>query len=99
MIYAITPQDMWEVRLDMSLDAWRGDIIRCRFELNEETMTVSEQWCRSPTENHDFDGVALKDVPRWCRCMADKMRPKIVAQYFQPLIDEREAEELANKLS
>ena len=87
MIYAITPQDTW-VRLDMSLDAWWGDTIRCRFELSEETMTVSEHWYRAPTEYQTFDDIRPKDVPRWCRCMADKMRPQIIAEYFQAEIDE-----------
>lgn len=92
MIYGITMtnDDVYyrDVHLDMTLTSWEEDVFRHRTTLDKETMAVSEQWLRSPAADVSFDEVALKDVPRWCRCMADKMRPQIVAQYFQPLIDE-----------
>lgn len=77
-----------DVNLDMTLTSWDEDVFSHRLTLEKETMTISEQWVRSPSAEVTFEEVALKDVPRWGRCMADKMHPQIVAQYFQPLIDE-----------
>lgn len=92
MIYTITQTNDCEyyrdVQLDMTLTVWGGDIIRHTLTLEKETTAVFEQWYRSPAEHSDFDEVDTKDVPRWCRCMADKMRPQIVAKYFQAEIDE-----------
>lgn len=101
MIYAIARvnDDAYyrDVHLDMALSECWEDIIRCAFTLDKEDMTVSEQWIRSPAAKAPFDEVALNDVPRWCRCMADKLRPRIVAEHFQVLIDEWQIRQAENQ--
>ena len=76
-----------DIALIMALIDYAGDTYQYTLTLDKEDMTVSDVWEFAKAEEL-FDDIRLKDVPRWCRCMADKMRPQIVAQYFQPVIDE-----------
>ena len=89
-----------DVVLTMALEDYSGETWMAWWAFNKDDGGLDgPTWQMSPVSDIVFGPVATTDVPRWCRTMADRMKPQIIAKHFQALIDEWEAEELTNKLS
>lgn len=103
MIYHIsqTNDDAYfrDVALTMALEDYSGETWMASWEFDKDNGELNgPTWQMSPASDIVFGPVATADVPRWCRTMADRMKPHIIAEHFGALIDEWEAEELANNL-
>ena len=101
MIYHITRTNDDKYFRDVTLSAALEDysketwIASWDFDKYEGTLG-GPVWQVSPADEIVYEPVELANVPRWFRTMADRMKPRIVEEHFQALIDARTAEELAN---
>lgn len=70
--------------LDMQLKEF-GEVWRALFFADKAAPTVrGPQWFHGYGEEEVED---INEVPRWCRAMADRMKPRIIEEHFQALID------------
>ena len=92
MIYHIsqTNDDAYfrDVVLTMALEDYSGETWMASWAFNKDDGELNGPvWQMSPASDIVFEPVATADVPRWCRTMADRMKPQIIAEHFQALID------------
>lgn len=95
MIYGIyiydEKDDYKSVGLDAAITDYYGEAWRVIITLDKSEMTQDTLWLVSAGGRSTFEMIARDKVPRWFRALADKMKPRIVAEYFQTFIDAHEA--------
>lgn len=82
--------DFVDVFLNLAMLNFAESVWRAKFTLDKARGKVlGPEWEFSPNAYTKFDEVKveLADVPSWCRTMADRMKPQIIAEHFQALID------------
>ena len=101
MIYHISQTDdddtyFRDVVLTMALEDYSGETWMASWEFDKDNGELNGPvWQMSPASDIVYEPVATADVPRWCRTIADRMEPQIIAEHFQALIDEWRAAEQA----
>lgn len=99
MIYRIyiydETDDYKSVGLDAAITDYYGEAWRVIITLDKSEMAQDTLWLVSADGRSTFEVIARDKVPRWFRAMYDKMRPQIIEEHLQALIDAYEADKRA----
>lgn len=95
-IYVFNEDDEYkDVSLDAAITDYSGETWSATITLGKDDAVILDTlWRVSDDQDYCFRCVEKGDVPRWFRAMHDKMKPRIVEEHFQTLIDEWKARQI-----